>query len=195
MKKLILVILSLILFSPFVMAEEMQKPAEVQATPIQFTLINNKGDNVTEAVFGNKPTMMFFGFTHCPDLCPTVTADMSGWLEALGADADKLNTFFVTMDPDRDTPQQLTQFLSPFNKHIVGLTGKPEQLQAFIKIYENHGKSIVLKTGDKGAMHSAKIFLLDKTGNYSDFIKYQEKNDVAIGRLKRLILENTTVTK
>jgi protein SCO1 len=108
-------------------------PSVVLSAP--FKLVNQHGRGVVEADFRGKPTAWFFGFTHCPDVCPTTLMHMTKHLKSLGPDADKINAIFVTVDPERDTPEVLKEYLSSFDPRILGLTGSPEEIQKFTKGY------------------------------------------------------------
>ena len=98
-----------------------------------FSLLDHNGATVTEAILRGKPSAVFFGFTHCPDVCPTTLMEAAGWIEALGPDADMMRFVFVTVDPERDTPQVLSEYLSAFSPKIVGVTGEPENVWAMAK--------------------------------------------------------------
>lgn len=90
--------------------------------------------------------MLFFGFTYCPDVCPTTLAELQGWLEALGEDAGKLNYAFVTVDPERDTPEVMRDYVWAFDERIMPLTGSREQIDAMIKAYRVYAKKYRLTT-------------------------------------------------
>jgi protein SCO1/2 len=100
-----------------------------------FTLVDDNGAPVTEKTLAGKPYVMYFGYTYCPDICPTTLVDLSRWIKELEPDADKLNYVFVTVDPERDTPKLLHDYLSSFDSHIRGLTGTPEQIAQIAKEY------------------------------------------------------------
>ncbi len=91
-----------------------------------FSLTDQNGRPITEAALKGKPTLIFFGFTHCPDVCPTALFEMSEIFNALGPDAGKAQAFFVSVDPERDTPDVLKSYVSSFSPQIVGLSGTPE---------------------------------------------------------------------
>ncbi len=95
-----------------------------------FELVSGTGETVTDETFSTKPTVMFFGFTFCPDVCPTTLSELQGWMAELGPDADKLNYAFVTVDPERDTPEVMRDYVWAFDKRIVPLTGSREQIDA-----------------------------------------------------------------
>jgi protein SCO1/2 len=92
-----------------------------------FTLVDDTGAMVTEGTLAGKPYAMYFGYTFCPDACPTTLLDLSRWIQQLGPDADKLNYVFVTIDAERDTPKLEHEYLSSFDKHIRGFTGTPRR--------------------------------------------------------------------
>jgi len=93
-----------------------------------FTLVDDTGATVTEKTLAGKPYAIYFGYNFCPDVCPTTLLDLSRWIKKLGADADRLNYVFVTVDPERDTVQSLHTYLSSFDKRIRGYTGTPAEI-------------------------------------------------------------------
>src|SRR5580704_6374607 len=98
-----------------------------------FELVDQEGHTVTDKTFLGRPSVILFGYTSCPDVCPTTLIDLSNWLKALGSPADKLNVLFISIDPQRDTPAHLRDFLSSFDPHIRGLTGTNEQIAAIAR--------------------------------------------------------------
>ena len=110
-------------------------PSSALAIGGPFTLVDTHDAVVTERDFLGKPSAIFFGYTHCPDICPTTLLDLTELMKAMGADADRLNVAFVTVDPGRDTPAQLADYLSSFDPRIRGLTGTEAQIAAAAKAY------------------------------------------------------------
>lgn len=102
----------------------------------EFIMVNHNGQTVTNKDFEGKPMVVFFGFTYCPDICPTTLSRLSSLLDKLGPDAEKINVLLVSVDPERDTPEALGQYLQSFHKRITGLTGTLDQLAAFAKNYK-----------------------------------------------------------
>ncbi|MBL4875978.1 MAG: SCO family protein [Cohaesibacteraceae bacterium] len=155
-----------------------------------FTLINTKGETVTQDDFNNKPLVVFFGYTFCPEVCPTTLFDMSQWIEALGDNADKLHFALITVDPERDTPEVLAEYTSDFaDGKIHGLGGSKEQIQAVIKAYRVY----VRKVSEDGAAdddyimdHTTTIYLMKKGGAFHGTIAYQENTNTAVEKLLRL---------
>src|SRR5437764_11494927 len=100
-----------------------------------FQLTDQSGQPVTDQTLKGRPTLIFFGFTHCPDVCPTSLFEISEVLRAMGKDADKVNAYFVSVDPERDTQGAMKDYLSSFDPHLKGLTGNPDQIAKVISAY------------------------------------------------------------
>lgn len=152
-----------------------------------FELVDGNGETVTDATFAGKPTVMFFGFTYCPDVCPTTLSELQGWMEALGDDADKLNYAFVSVDPERDTPDVMRDYVWAFDKRITPLTGSQKQVDAMIKAYRVYAKKVPLDDGDYTMDHSAAVYLMNADNKFVGTIAYQEGEDTALPKLRRLI--------
>lgn len=151
-----------------------------------FTLVDDTGVTVTEKTFAAKPYAMYFGYTFCPDVCPTTLLDLSHWIQKLGSDADKLNYAFVTVDPERDTVQSMHAYLSSFDKHIRGYTGTPTEIAQIAKEYHVYYKKIPTDNGDYTMDHSAVIYLMGPDNKFITVIPYRESDASAIGKLKNL---------
>lgn len=152
-----------------------------------FQLTDQSGARVTEQNLKGKPSLIFFGFTHCPDICPTSLFEMSEVLRALGKDADKLNTYFVSVDPERDTAPIMKDYLSSFDPHLKGLTGTPEEVAKIIAGYRVYAKKIPTKDGDYTMDHTALIYLMDKDGNFVAPFNLKRTPEEAATDLKRYL--------
>ncbi|CAJ1369885.1 MAG: SCO family protein [Roseibium album] len=152
-----------------------------------FELVDGNGETVTDATFAGKPTVLFFGFTYCPDVCPTTLSELQGWMDALGDDAEKLNYAFVSVDPERDTPEVMRDYVWAFDKRITPLTGSREQVDAMIKAYRVYAKKVPLDDGDYTMDHSAAVYLMNADNKFVGTIAYQEAEDTALPKLRRLI--------
>ena len=158
----------------------------VQSIGGPFTMVNDEGRTVTEADFAGKPTVMFFGFTHCPDVCPTTLFELAGLMQKLGPEAGKLNYAFVSVDPERDTPQILHDYIASFDSRIVGLTGTDEQMAKMAEEYRVYHRKV--PTEDGYTMdHTATVYLMDPDNNLAGTIDFHENEDVALRKLKNLI--------
>jgi protein SCO1/2 len=152
-----------------------------------FHLVDQTGRSVSDRDLLGKPTVMFFGFTYCPDVCPTTLADMTAWLKALGPDADKLNVVYVTIDPERDTPARLKSYLTAFDPHIRGLTGTPQAIAQAAHDYNVYYQKVALQGGEYTMDHSTLIYLLDAQGHMAELVQYGTPNDQVVTSLKRLL--------
>jgi len=151
-----------------------------------FTLVDDTGATVTEKTIAGKPYVMYFGYTFCPDVCPTTLLDLSRWIKKLGPDADRLNYVFVTVDPERDTVQSMHAYLSSLDKHIRGYTGTPAQITQIAKEYRVYYKKVPTDDGGYTMDHSAIIYLMGPDNKFVTVIPYQEADASAIAKLKNL---------
>lgn len=152
-----------------------------------FTLTDQHGEVVTEAALQGRPSALFFGYTFCPDVCPTTLFEMSAWLEKLGPRADELAVYFITVDPERDTQDVLAEYLSAFDPRIAGLTGSPEAVAEAVKGYRAYARKVPLEEGGYIMDHTASIYLLDSDAVFRGTVDYQEDPDIALKKLRRLI--------
>jgi protein SCO1/2 len=131
-----------------------------------FQLTDQSGTTVTEKSLLGRPTLIFFGFTHCPDVCPTSLFEISEVLRAMGKDADRVNAYFVSVDPDRDNDAAMKDYLSSFDPHLKGLTGDPEAVAKVLSAYRVYAKKVPLKDGDYTMDHTALTYLMDRDGKF-----------------------------
>src|SRR3982074_2363800 len=131
-----------------------------------FQLTDQAGRTVTEKNLQGRPTLIFFGFTHCPDICPTSLFEISEVLKAMGRDADRVNAYFISVDPERDTTAAMKDYLSSFDPHLEGLTGNPDAVAKVISAYRVYARKVPLKDGDYTMDHTALIYLMDRDGRF-----------------------------
>jgi len=165
----------------------LQKVAAPASIGGPFRLTDQTGQVVTEQAMKGKPTLIFFGFTRCPDVCPTSLFELSQVLAAMGADADRINAYFVSVDPERDTPASMKDYLSSFDPHLKGLVGTPEATEKIEKAYRVYAKKVPLKDGDYTMDHTALIYLMDKQGNFVAPFNIKRKPEDAAADLKRYL--------
>jgi protein SCO1/2 len=151
-----------------------------------FTLTDQNDQPITEAAFRGQPSVIFFGFTHCPEVCPTTLLELSGWLKNLGDDGKNLRAYFVSVDPERDTPEVMKTYISNFSDRIVGISGDPEKVHAMAKSFGIYWKKVDTGDGDYTMDHTASVLLLKANGDFAGTIAYGENPDTAIAKLKRL---------
>jgi protein SCO1/2 len=155
-----------------------------------FTLVDTRGQPVTQQDFLGRPSAMFFGYTHCPDVCPTTLLDLTELLKKLGPAADRLNVAFVTVDPERDTPAQLREYLSSFDPRIRGLTGTQAQIDAAAKAYHVYYKRVPMPDGDYSMDHTASVFLMNAKGGFVGTLSFEEDPQTSLRKLRRLVSAN-----
>lgn len=161
-------------------------PGIVTAVPFgaPFELIDYNGEVITEAAFQGQPSLLFFGFTHCPEICPTTVYDMETWFEDLGPDAAEVKAFFVTVDPERDTAEFLADYLKPQSDRVVGITGEPEAVWAMARSWRVYWQRIPLGDGDYTMDHFASIYVLDRRGQLFEKISYGEDATSAMAKIR-----------
>jgi protein SCO1/2 len=157
-----------------------------------FTLVDDTGATITEKTLAGKPYAMYFGYTFCPDVCPTTLLDLSRWIKKLGPKAEKLNYVFVSIDPERDTAALMHTYLSSFDKHIRGFTGTVAQVAKIAKEYRVYYKKIPTDDGGYTMDHSAVIYLMSSEQKLVTVLPYQEDDNSALAKLENLIATTPT---
>jgi protein SCO1/2 len=152
-----------------------------------FQLTDQSGATVTEKNLQGKPSIIFFGFTHCPDICPTSLFEMSEILRAMGKDADRVNAYFISVDPERDSKDAMKDYLSSFDPHLKGLTGDPEAVAKVLSAYRVYAKKVPLKDGDYTMDHTALTYLMDRDGKFVAPFNLNRKPEEAAADLKKYL--------
>jgi protein SCO1 len=152
-----------------------------------FRLEDQNGQPVTDQDMKGRPFLVFFGYTHCPDVCPTTLFDISQVLQKLGRDADRTGAIFITVDPERDTPAVLKDYLSNFDPHLRGLTGDPNAVNATLKAYRVYAKKVPLEHGDYTMDHTAMVYLMDKDGRFVAPFNLKQTPDAAATELRKYL--------
>jgi protein SCO1 len=150
-----------------------------------FTLTDQNGGTVTDRDLKGRPFLVFFGFTHCPDVCPTTLFEVSQILRALGPDADRVRALFITVDPERDTPASMKDYLSSFDPHLAGLTGDTAAVAAVAKAYRVYYKKVPLDQGGYTMDHTAIVYLMDKEGRFVSPFSLKRTTEAAAADLRR----------
>jgi protein SCO1 len=163
------------------------KVAQPAAIGGPFQLTDQNGKAVTDKNLKGKPTLIFFGYTHCPDVCPTSLFEISEVLRALGKDADKVNAVFISVDPERDTPAAMKDYLSSFDPHLEGLSGDPAETAKVITSYRVYAKKVPTKDGDYTMDHTALIYLMDRDGHFVSPFNLKRTPEEAATDLKRYL--------
>jgi protein SCO1/2 len=153
----------------------------------QFTLVDQRGSPVDQSIFLGKPSLLFFGYTHCPDVCPTTMGEMQGWFSALGDEAKTLQGVFVTVDPERDTPQILGDYVSFVSDRVVGLTGAQAEIDRVVRDWGAVAEKVPQADGSYLMNHTASVFLVDSKGEFQGTIAYGEETKTALEKIRRLV--------
>jgi protein SCO1 len=152
-----------------------------------FRLVDQNGAPFSDQDLKGKPFLVFFGFTHCPDVCPTSLFEISEIMRKLGSDADRTGAVFITVDPERDTPASMKDYLASFDPHIRGLSGDPAALAAVAKAYRVYYKKVPLDGGDYTMDHTAIVYLMDKDGRFISPFNMKRTADVAAADLRKYL--------
>ncbi len=139
-----------------------------------FTMVNQKGETVSDKTYAGKYTLVFFGFTFCKDVCPTELQVMTAAFAQMGADADKITPIFVSVDPDRDTPDVMATYVSNFDKRLQGLTGSPEQVAVMARAYHVFYKKVPNPDDPKDYEmdHSSILYVMGPDGKFLKHFTY-----------------------
>lgn len=150
-----------------------------------FTLVSDDNQVITQEAFRGQPSAVFFGFTHCPEVCPTTLFELDSWLASMGPEGERIRAYFVSVDPERDTPEVLDAYLSNLSGRITGITGEPENIADMLKDFGIFARKV--ETEDDYTMdHTASVLLLDRNGGFFGTIAYGEGARTAVAKLERL---------
>lgn len=153
-----------------------------------FSVSATNGNRLTDEELIGKPWIIFFGFTYCPDVCPTTLYEITQWLEELGTQSKELQALFVTVDPERDTISSMKEYLSAFDNRIIGLRPTLGELPEFAKTFKIFYKKVPNADGSDYTMdHTAAVLLFDRTGRFVSTIDYHENPETAVDKLKLLL--------
>jgi protein SCO1 len=152
-----------------------------------FQLIDQNGKPFTDRDMKGKPYLVFFGYTHCPDICPTTLFEMSQLFRKLGPDANDVGALFITVDPERDTQAVMKDYLASFDPHLRGLTGDRKAIDQAIRDYRVYAKKVPLEGGDYSMDHTAIVYLIDKDGNFVAPFNLQRNADAEAADLKKYL--------
>lgn len=150
-----------------------------------FNLIDQNGKPVTDQDLKGRPALVFFGYTHCPDVCPTTLFDVSEVLRALGPDAGRAGALFITVDPERDTAPVLKDYLSSFDSHLRAATGDAKAVDAAERAYRVYAKKVPGEKGDYSMDHTALVYLMDKQGRFVAPFSLKRRPEDAAAELRK----------
>ena len=154
-----------------------------------FALTDHEGKRVTDQDFRGKLMLVTFGYTSCPDVCPAELQTIANALDALGAKADEVTPIFITVDPERDTAQQMGEYVKNFHKRFVGLTGTPEEIKQAARAYRVYYAKAEAKDSALGYLmdHSAFIYLMNRQGEYVTHFSYSTPSEKIASTVEKAI--------
>ena len=152
-----------------------------------FKLTDQDGKPITDQDMKGEPLLVFFGYTHCPDICPTTLFELSEVLRAMGPDAGRVHALYITVDPERDTPAVMKDYLSSFDPHLRGATGSREAIDSAEKEYRVYAKKVPTDNGDYSMDHTAVVYLMDKQGRFVAPFKVDRKPEEAAADLRHYL--------
>ena len=168
------------------MLAKVKPGASVSAVGGPFALQTGGGRTVTDRDMIGEPFLVFFGYTHCPDVCPTTLAQISQVLQALGPDA-KLKVLFITVDPERDTPRLMAQYAGSFGPNVIGLSGDRAAIDNVMQEYRVYAQKVPEKNGDYTMDHSAVVYLMGRDGKFLHAFNIQRSPEEAAAELRPLL--------
>jgi protein SCO1/2 len=174
------------LFAVVVLLASIPAAPAAAGSRVAFNLLTQHGTPFTERDIAGLPTALFFGFTLCPDICPSTLMELTNDLEALGADGDRIKVVFVSIDPDRDTQAHLKEYMSSFDQRIVAVSGSPESIAAMARAYGAKYRKVPTRSGYTFD-HSSAVFLLDRDGEMSAILDAGEPQHQRLAKLRGLL--------
>ena len=151
-----------------------------------FKLTSHKGEAVSNETLAGKPYLIFFGFTHCPDICPTTLYELTDLMAELGPAADRLTTLLITVDPERDTQQVLANYMTAFDESFLAVRGSPAETDATVKAFAAYYRKVPLETGGYTMDHTAGVIMMDADGRFAGTLDMHEPRDTVLAKLRRL---------
>lgn len=164
----------------------------VLAIGAPFELASARGGTVNSAALAGKPYGIFFGFTHCPEVCPTTMYEMSSLLKTLGDEAADFRLFFITVDPERDTAERLKDYVANFDSRIEALVPTPAQLPGLASSYRVIYEKVPTSDGSYTMNHTATVFLFGRDGSFRSSISYGEKRESREKKVRNLLASSSS---
>ena len=154
-----------------------------------FQLTSHQGGTIDNAALAGKPYLAFFGFTHCPDVCPTTLYELSDLMNELGPVADQFNVLFFTVDPERDSQELLAQYMTAFDDRILALRGNRQETDAVVKAFAADARKVPLEGGEYTMDHTAGVYMMDAESQFVGTLDMHEPREIRLQKLRRLVGE------
>ncbi|MGE6786430.1 SCO family protein [Ensifer adhaerens] len=156
-----------------------------------FSLVDDRGKPVDQSLFKGNPTLVYFGYTHCPEVCPTTLFEVAGYLKSLGPEGERLKTYFFTIDPERDTPEIMHGYVTAFTDRITGITGKPEEMKKVIDGWMVHAEKLPSTDGDYHMSHTTSLLLIGADGRLKGLLPYGADPKQAVEQIRSVLSKHT----
>jgi protein SCO1/2 len=153
-----------------------------------FSLIDDQGASVDKSIFKGRPSLVYFGYTHCPQACPTTLLEMSDWLNALGADGRALQALFFSIDPERDTRDVMHSYVTAFSDRIKGVTGSPEEMKKVSGGWRIYAEKEPADNGNYHMNHTVDLLLIGADGRLKGIVPYGADRDQALAKIRDVLL-------
>lgn len=167
-------------------SHDSQRPGPFRAN---FTLEDDRGNPVGPSIFHGSTALIYFGYTHCPEVCPTTLFEVADWLKTLGPEGKGLKAYFFSIDPERDTPDVMHGYVTAFTDRITGITGKPEEMKKVIDGWMIHASKLPSEDGDYHMSHTVSLLLVGADGRLKGMIPYGLDKEEALTRIRDLLLK------
>jgi protein SCO1/2 len=151
-----------------------------------FALTSHKGETVSNETLAGKPYLVFFGFTHCPDICPTTLYELTDLMAELGPASNRITTLLVTVDPERDSQGVLAEYMTAFDERFLAVRGSQAETDATVKAFAAYYRKVPLKTGGYTMDHTAGVIMMDADGRFAGTVDMHEPRETVLAKLRRL---------
>ncbi len=155
---------------------------------ISIALVDDNGEQVDQSLFKGSPALVYFGYTHCPKVCPTTLFEVAGYLKDLGPEGSGLKTYFFSVDPERDTPEVMHGYVTAFTDRIRGITGRPDEMQKVIEGWMIHAAKLPSEDGDYHMSHTMSLLLIGADGRLKGLLPYGAERDRALEQIRKTLL-------
>lgn len=167
-------------------AADSRRPGPFKA---EFSLVNDRGNPVGPSIFHGSPALVYFGYTHCPEVCPTTLYEMADWLQTLGPEGRSLKAYFFSIDPERDTPEVMRSYVTAFTDRIAGITGDPQEMKKVVDGWMVHSSKLPSTDGDYHMSHTVSVLLVGADGRLKSTIDYGVEKEQAISQIRTFLLD------
>lgn len=154
----------------------------------KFSLVDDRGYPVDQSLFKGSPSLVYFGYTHCPEVCPTTLFEVADYLKTLGPEGRSLKTYFFSVDPERDTPEIMHGYVNAFTDRITGITGAPEEMRKVIDGWKVFAAKIPSEDGDYHMSHTMSLLLIGADGRLKGLLPYGGDKEQALKTIRRTLL-------